>query len=142
MSNKIITLDNLNTNNSEMRKWVSERLSGTPVYRGSVSSLEDLESKIAAGRLDSEDTLKVGDYYRASSPFVAYPQAVPPYYDGLYEQVHNGDLIIYDGEASIGDEGYLGYFYDYKIDVIHSDDPGYYVTTNTDQEITSTKTFV
>ena len=145
-SDTLLLVSGASTKRVATESWVSEKISNNPTYRGTVSDSSSLGSYIARDRADANNPLKIGDYYRASADFTIYAGVNEDnyFYDSskLEEQVHAGDLIIYNGEASITFPYEELPRYDYLVDVIHSDDPGYYVTTNTNQEITGTKTFI
>ena len=116
MSNKIITLEHLQTNNAEMKKWVEGIVAGKVDYLGTVATEDDI--------VNIYDTKQYtpGDYGRASADFIID--------EGMdtQEQVHSGDLIVFkknSGEA-VSSAAAL-------VDIIHTEDPGEYVTLATNQ---------
>ena len=127
MSNKIVTLDTLKTNNNEIKKWVNGVIAGKVDYLGTVAGQGDL-AIIAS----SDSPVNAGDYCRASASFYLYDGSAS---DHNGEQVHPGDILIY--KASSGVPVPSGYYWD----VIHTEDPGNFVTLNTEQTISGKKAF-
>ena len=113
------------------RQWVEGAIAGKVDYLGIVRdrlSLYDVA-------YNAGTKLTPGDYARASADFTLSSFSSV----GQEEQVHSGDILIFknfDGNGT--PEPYIDYW-----DIIHTEDPGNYVTLNTDQTLAKnvTKTF-
>ena len=111
------------------QEWVNSVIAGKVDYLGLVANREELyNAAYAAGT-----KLTPGDYARASVDFT-----LPAYSsEDQGEQVHAGDILIFKSwDENDSPEPYIDYW-----DIIHTEDPGKYVTLDTDQTITGKKTF-
>lgn len=104
-SNKIITLDTLNINNEEIKKWVEEKIVGKADYLGTVSSLYYL------GELPYMKDITAGDYCRWSY------SGTDVMLDG--ESMHSGDILIAKKDMSSTNPGNTTSEY---WDIIHTED--------------------
>jgi hypothetical protein len=105
------------------REWVEGVVAGKIDYLGIFNSSADLISPIAM-------SATAGDYARCGTAFEIGKVTAA----GMeYEQVHVGDLIVKHGTGSSNSAS--------NWDIIHTEDPGNYVTLDTDQTITGEKTF-
>lgn len=95
------------------QEWVNGVIAGKVDYLGTVSSFYEMTS--SAPNLQPNP----GDYWRANAEFTHIE---------TNEIIHSGDLLIYTGGDNF-------------VDVIHTEDPGNYVTLNTEQNISAKKTF-
>jgi hypothetical protein len=125
MNNKIVTLENLQVNNEQIKQWVEGIVAGKVDYLGVINSPIALSDSLHLQSL--QDCLSPGDYFRASENFTL------THSNGQTEDVHAGDLIVCKQVTSTPELDYW--------DVIHTEDPGNYVTLNTAQTITGEKTF-
>lgn len=107
-----------------LKTWVEGRIAGKVDYLGVVTTVGELNN------ISCTMNITPGDYCRFSTS-----STDPFYIDG--EIIHSGDLLVAKQDMSPTNPGVPTSAY---WDVIHTEDPGEYVTLATDQTITGNKT--